>query len=137
MRVTSLGHGLSLVAAGVLLLFGRPSEAAAAASTPSFAVLVDDYLEKFGHFHPSIAAGNGLHDHDGELEDFSAASIAQELKWLRAERRGLDALDPRHLTADERVDRRILQGVIDGWILDLDTVHTWTRNPMIYVAAIS
>ena len=41
------------------------------------------------------------------------------------------------LTPDERVDRRILQGVIDGWLLDLDTVRTWTRNPMIYASAIS
>jgi uncharacterized protein (DUF885 family) len=139
MRVTSFGHWLSLVAAGVLLLFGRPIEAAAAAaaSTPSFAVLVDDYLEKFGHFHPSIAAGNGLHDHDGELEDFSAASIAAEIKWLHSVRRALDAMDSRRLTPDERVDCRILQGIVDGWILDLQTVRTWTRNPMIYVAAVS
>ena len=41
------------------------------------------------------------------------------------------------LTPDERVDRRILQGVIDGWLLDLDTIRTWTRNPMIYASAIS
>jgi uncharacterized protein (DUF885 family) len=139
MRVSCLGHRLSLVVGGVLLLFGRPNEAAAAAraSVPSFAVLVDDYLDKFGHFHPSIAAGNGLHDHDGELEDFSAASIAAELKWLHSVRRELDALDSRELSADERVDRRILQGIVDGWVLDLDTLRNWTRNPMIYVAAVS
>ena len=41
------------------------------------------------------------------------------------------------LTRDERVDREILTGVIDGWLLDLDAVRTWQRNPMIYVAAIS
>jgi hypothetical protein len=27
--------------------------------------------------------------------------------------------------------------VIDGWLLDLDTVRTWTRNPMIYASAIT
>src|SRR5207244_11922230 len=41
------------------------------------------------------------------------------------------------LSADERVDRRILQGVVDGWLLDLDTLRTWSRNPMIYASAIS
>jgi uncharacterized protein (DUF885 family) len=111
--------------------------AAAPAGAPDFAAFVDDYLDRFGRFHPSIAAGNGLHDHDGELEDLSAASIARELTWLHSERRGLDAFDLHRLTADERVDRRILQGVMDGWVLDLDTVHTWTRNPMVYAAAIS
>jgi uncharacterized protein (DUF885 family) len=105
--------------------------------TPTFSSLVDGYLDRFGHYHPSIAAGNGLHEHDGELEDFSAASIAGEIRWLRATRRSIDALGPPDLTVDERVDRRILDGVIDGWLLDLETVRTWTRNPMVYVAAIA
>jgi uncharacterized protein (DUF885 family) len=111
--------------------------AAAANAAPSFAALVDVYLDRFGRFHPSIAAGNGLHDHDGELEDFSVAAIAAEIKWLRSAHQQLDAMDSTRLTPDERVDWRILRGVIDGWLLDLDTVRTWTRNPMIYVAAIS
>ncbi len=111
--------------------------AGAANSAPSFVALVDTYLDRFGHFHPSIAAGNGLHEHDGELEDMSAASVATEIKWQRSMRSRLNAFDPQALTPDERVDRRILQGVVDGWILDLDTVRTWTRNPMIYVAAVS
>ncbi len=108
----------------------------AAAPTP-FARFVDAYLDRFARYHPSIAAGNGIHAHDGQLENFSAASIAEEVGWLRSERRDLDALDAAQLTPDERVDRRILQGVIDGWLLDLDTVRTWQRNPMIYAAAIS
>src|SRR5207244_11829104 len=33
--------------------------------------------------------------------------------------------------------RRMLQGVVDGWLLDLDTARTWLRNPMIYATAIS
>jgi len=102
-----------------------------------FGVLVDDYLDQFARRHPSIAAGNGLHAHDGLLEDFSAAAIASEVEWLQSVRGKLDALDPTPLSADERVDRRILQGIVDGWLLDLDTVRTWTRNPMIYASAIS
>src|SRR6185369_16261164 len=91
----------------------------------------------FSRRHPSIAAGNGLHAHDDELEDFSAAAIRSEVDWLRDTRRQLDAIDPASLTPDERVDRRILQGVVDGWVLDLDTVKTWTRNPMIYASAVT
>jgi uncharacterized protein (DUF885 family) len=41
------------------------------------------------------------------------------------------------LTPDEAVDHRSLQGLIDGWLLDLDGVRTWTRNPMIYASAVS
>jgi uncharacterized protein (DUF885 family) len=107
-------------------------------SSPTpFTQLVDEYLDQFARRHPSIAAGNGLHGHDDALEDFSAGAIASEVAWLRAYRARLDALDPAPLSADERVDRRILLGIVDGWLLDLDTVRTWTRNPMIYAAAIS
>jgi uncharacterized protein (DUF885 family) len=110
------------------------------ACTPSsrpFAAMVDEYLDQFARRHPSIAAGNGIHTHDGALEDFSAGAIATEVGWLREYRHRLDAVDAKRLTADERVDLRILQGVVDGWLLDLDTVRTWTRNPMIYASAIS
>jgi hypothetical protein len=55
-----------------------------------------------------------------DARDFSASAIAAEVAWLRAFRGRLDALDPAPLTADERVDRRILQGIVDGWLLDLD-----------------
>jgi uncharacterized protein (DUF885 family) len=129
-----------LLTCGPLLAFGNTAAATAAgaaAAAPSFAHFVDDYLDRFGGFHPSIAAGNGLHEHDGALEDFSAGAVAAELEWLRAERRQLNAMAPGGLTADERVDRRILEGVIDGWILDVGTVQTWKRNPMVYVSAIS
>ena len=81
----------------------------------TFSALVDDYLDQFARRHPSIAAGNGLHAHDDRLEDFSPASIKEEIDWLRSVRRTLDTIDPSQLSADERVDRRILQGVVDGW----------------------
>src|SRR5437762_5117801 len=106
-------------------------------STTPFTQLVDEYLDQFARRHPSIAAGNGLHAHDDELEDFSAVAIDREIAWLHEERRGLDAIDATRLSSDERVDRRILQGVVDGWLLDLDRVQTWKRNPMIYASAIT
>jgi uncharacterized protein (DUF885 family) len=102
-----------------------------------FTQLVDEYLEQFARRHPSIAAGNGLHGHDDTLEDFSAAAVASEVAWLRAFRARVEAIDSSTLSSDERVDRRILLGVIDGWLLDLDKVRNWTRNPMIYASAIS
>ncbi|MGE5815180.1 MAG: DUF885 domain-containing protein [Acidobacteriota bacterium] len=137
-----MSRSVWMAAAGGLLVVcaacsSEGSRRSAALTSSSFAALVDEYLDQFARRHPSIAAGNGLHAHDDALEDFSAASIAGEVEWLRSERRKLDAIDEAHLTADDRVDRRILQGIIDGWLLDLDTVRTWTRNPMICAAAIT
>lgn len=127
----------SLVFGAWLILTVPAANSATSAPPTPFAGLVDLYLDGLGRFHPSIAAGNGLHAHDGELEDFSAPSVAAEIKWLHAIRGRLDSISEQSLSADERVDRRILLGVVDGWLLDLETVKNWSRNPMIYVAAIS
>src|SRR4051812_6874688 len=124
-----------LAAALTVSICGCARTAPAGPST--FRSTVDAYLDQFSERHPSIAAGNGLHAHDGELEDFSSAAIASEVAWLRGVRRTLDGAPTASLTADERVDRRILQGIVDGWLLDLDVVKTWTRNPMIYASALS
>ena len=135
-------HRSSFIAVAVICAVsvaacGRDAAAPAPRAASSFGAFVDDYLDQFARRHPSIAAGNGLHAHDGLLEDFSAAAIAAEVDWLHSTRSRLDAMDPGPLSADERVDRRILQGIVDGWLLDLSTVRTWTRNPMIYASAIS
>ena len=129
---------------GVAFFIALPLVFAAAAvrrqpvpASGGFSALVDEYLDRFARDHPSIAAGNGLHAHDDRLEDFSATAIRDQVQWLRAFRVRLDRVDAAGLTADERVDRRILLGIVDGWILDLDDVGTWTRNPMIYAAAIT
>ncbi|HEX4932596.1 MAG TPA: DUF885 family protein, partial [Gemmatimonadaceae bacterium] len=102
-----------------------------------FAALVDEYLDGWAGFYPAIAAGNGLHQHDDQLEDFSAANIARQLSWFREMKARLYGISTDSLTADERVDHRILGGVIDGWVLDLDVARSWQRNPMIYASAIA
>ncbi|MCU0647469.1 MAG: DUF885 family protein, partial [Gemmatimonadaceae bacterium] len=103
----------------------------------ALAALETQFFDQFQRRHPSIAAGNALHAGDGALEDFSATAIEQEVAELRAMREGLRALDSTSLTPDQRVDRRILDGVIGGWVLDLTVVKTWQRNPMIYASAIA
>jgi uncharacterized protein (DUF885 family) len=109
----------------------------ASAQSPSFSQFVDRYLDDFARRHPSIAAGNGIHTHDGLLEDLSAAAIGAEIAALKRDRATLRAFNPARLTPDERVDRRILEGIIDGWLLEQETLQNWRRNPMIYAAALS
>lgn len=88
--------------------------------------------------HPSIAAGNGLHAHDDRLEDFSPAAIGAEIATLKTQRKFLSQqLDTTALTLDELADRRILLGIIDGWLLEQETLKNWQRNPMIYASALS
>ena len=128
----ALGLGLAVPLASPVAA-QRPDET----SPRRFAVFVDDYLDHFAARHPSIAAGNGLHAHDASLEDFSAAAVRREIAALRTDSARLARLDSTGFSPDERVDRRILAGVIDGWLLDLVVVQSWRRNPMIYASALA
>ena len=124
------------LALGVLVM--RPSEASTSAPpSAAFSTFVDQYLNDFARRHPSIAAGNGLHAFDGTLDDFSARAIAREITELKAARKRLRAFPAPSLTPDERVDQRILDGVIDGWLLEQETLQNWKRNPMVYASALS
>ncbi len=107
------------------------------ATSASLAPFVDRYLDGFAQRHPSIAAGNGLHDHDDRLDDFSAEAIAVEIATLKSAAAELAAFSDSSLTPDERVDKRILAGVIDGWLLEQETLENWKRNPMTYASALS
>ena len=120
--------------ASLLLVVPHPQAPRPAAD---FGAFVDKYLDAFARRHPSIAAGNGIHDHDDQLEDFSAKAIAAEVADLKALRAQLRGFDVSRLTPDERVDQKILDGIIDGWLLEQETLRNWTRNPMLYASAIA
>jgi uncharacterized protein (DUF885 family) len=107
------------------------------AESRRFVTLADEYLDGWATLYPSIAAGNGLHAHDGALEDFSAEAMATQVAWFKSMRARLDSIATDRLTPDEQVDHRILTGIIDGWLLDIDTVKNWRRNPMLYASAIA
>jgi hypothetical protein len=109
----------------------RPTQAS------DFGRFVDRYLDDFARRHPSIAAGNGLHQYDDLLEDFSAPAIRREIAALERDSAVLIRFDVRALTPDERVDRRILLGIIDGWLLEQKTLENWRRNPMLYASALT
>lgn len=109
----------------------------ASSTNPAFAEFVDRYMTGWASRHPSIAAGNGIHDFDGLLDDFSAAAITREIAQLKAQRAQLRAFRADQLSADERVDQKILDGVIDGWLLEQETLQNWRRNPMLYASALT
>jgi uncharacterized protein (DUF885 family) len=118
----------------VVLAASRPAPSA----SETFAKFVDGYLDDFARRHPTIAAGNGIHSHDDLLDDFSAAAIRSEIAKLVDQAGFLSTkIDTTSLTPDERVDRRILLGIIDGWLLEQQTLENWRRNPMQYAAALA
>ena len=126
---------LAVLALGLAPLGCTPTPSPA--KPARFADFVDRYLDDFARRHPSIAGGNGLHQHDDLLDDYSADAIAREIAALKQDRETLRAFPDGELTADERVDQQILDGIIDGWLLEQETLQNWKRNPMLYASALS
>lgn len=123
---------------GVRVLTGtEASYGTTNAAARTFHALSEEYLDTWARRHPSIAAGNGLHHHDGELEDYSAAAVAEEVAWLRTVKQRLSDLPRAELPVDELVDHRILEGLVDAWLLELDGIRNHERNPMLYASAIA
>ncbi len=114
-----------------------PAPATSGAPPLAFGAFVDTFLGEFARMNPSIAAGNGLHQHDDTLEDFSTGSITAQVATWKQLRTTLQAIPLDGLTPDERVDHRIMAGLIDGWLLDLETVRSWQKNLMVYASAVS
>ncbi len=149
MRVLWYALLLAVLAAGAFFLERRaparasreePAAGSYGTATPAakaFANLVDEYLDTWASRHPSIAAGNGIHTHDAKLEDYSAAAVAEEVAWLRTVKQRLADLPRADLPPDELVDHRILDGIVDAWLLELDGMKNHRRNPMIYASAIA
>lgn len=129
---------LAFVALGLAAVVACAPPAPPPAAPPEkFDVFVDAFLGHFAERHPSIAAGNGIHVYDDRLEDFSAAAVTAEIAGWKALKVRLDAIPVEPLTADEKVDHRIVGGLIEAWLLELDTRRNWQKNLMIYAAAIS
>jgi uncharacterized protein (DUF885 family) len=132
----------AVLTAAVLCACSSPSSSptptpAPGPTPPAFSAFVDEFLDQFARHHPSIAAGNGLHQYDDRLEDFSARAIADEVAGLKALRVRLGTIPVDALTPDERVDHRIVGGLIDAWLLELDVNRNWQRNLMLYGSALS
>jgi uncharacterized protein (DUF885 family) len=130
--VNSIARALAVALAVIPLAATQPPS-----QSTEFARFVDRYLDEFAMRHPSIAAGNGIHDHDDRLDDFSASGIAAEISALKRDAAQLRGFDPKRLTPDERADQRILLGIIDGWLLEQETLKNWQRNPMLYASALA
>ena len=118
---------------GLVLLAASPG----AQSAKPFDPLVGRFLDEFAKHHPSIAAGNGLHQFDDRLENFDAASIQREIAMWRGLKGELNAIPLAGLTPDQRVDHRIIGGLLDAWLLDLASNKNWQKNLMVYAAALS
>lgn len=99
--------------------------------------LGDEFLDQLYSFHPTGATGDGLHQHDAELEDYSQAGVDAEIAGLKQMRAKVEAFSEQGLDPEAQIDRRLVLGYIDNRLLSLEEIRGWEKNPDIYQSGIT
>jgi len=144
-RSRRLSH--SLVLAATLLGFtAQPhaapkSPATAAAQTTDesarLSAYVDGFVAELGRHYPTETTELGLHDHDGDLEDYSPQGVLSTLAWLSDWDRKLATLHKDQLTPDEQFDLDLLRHSIATRRFELSELPAHRRKPMAYIGLVS
>ncbi|MGH7550653.1 MAG: DUF885 domain-containing protein [Gemmatimonadota bacterium] len=121
--LTALSLGLPL------LLTSR-----AVAQTPGddFDAAVDAFFDRYFEFHPTVAAGAGLHEYDARLGPRDTGSIRAWLSDLEAFEERFSAMDSTSLSESQRLDRELVLREIRGERFWLEEVGTWREDPRYY-----
>jgi uncharacterized protein (DUF885 family) len=98
-----------------------------------FRALVDDLLDGYFRHNPVLATEKGKHDHDERWDDLSDAGRREWLAWIAESESRLHALDDASLSADERIDLRILREHLEAMRFYEETLDEGAWNPMTYV----
>lgn len=114
-----------------------PQPKAGLTGDQNFSMIADSYFDDMFKLDPSFATQSGVHDHDAELENYSAEFVAARIAGLKSYRDVLVALDPQTLSRTIRHDREILLGHINNELLSYDELHLWQKDPDFYSSGVS
>jgi hypothetical protein len=118
------------MACGARSGFAAATTAAASAAWPQF---VDGFVESYFKAQPFFAVGEGRHEFDGQMPDWSARGLAAEVARLHKERAAAQAFDAAALTPAERFEREYLLTVVDSDLFWLERARAPYRNPAWYI----
>src|SRR5271156_6635190 len=100
----------------VLLLVQIPAQA----QESNWDTLVDRFFDQADfRFNPSAGTSAGFHQYDSQLEDFSNATIQQQIAMLHRYEEEVSQFPARQLTPEQTADRDLVLGNIRSWLLDL------------------
>ena len=106
--------------------------------TAKFRALASDYFEQvYFKFSPSLGTLAGLHQYDALLEDYSRASVSQEIAVLKSFEMKFDAVPEAQLDQSTQGDLAMMRDSIRGELLELETIRAWEKNPDNYSSGIA
>jgi len=125
--------------AGLLMIpLMHAQNIAADGGDQTFSYLSSQYFQEiYFKFAPSAGTSAGLHQYDSQLENYSAAGVAQQVAALEAFEKKLEALDPSSLDAEPAADYQILLNNVRGQLLQLQVIRPWQKNPDIYSSGVT
>ena len=104
--------------------------AAGMAQAQSWDALVDRFFDQADfRFNPSAGTAAGFHQYDSQLEDFSSAAIEQQTATLHQYEQEVSRFPTARLTPEQSADRDLVLGTIRSWLLDLESIRIWEKNP--------
>jgi hypothetical protein len=103
-----------------------------------FTLLADQYFDKYYFkFNPSQGTASGFHQYDNQLEDYSRASINQQVTTLKNFQKVIAKIDPLQLSAPTRVDHTLVLNDINARLLTLENIRPWEKNPDQYSSGVT
>ena len=114
---------------------GADSERAAPA-TEAWQDFLGRTIDGFFRLNPEFAVGQGRHEYDGQLPDWSGTGLANSVSFLRSTLAAAEAFDPERLTDEQRFERDYLMAVVRGQLFWLTTADFPRTNPAFYVGSL-
>ena len=98
-----------------------------------FQAVSDEYFDQvYFPFQPSQGTAVGYHQYDAQLEDYSRTSIDAQVAALNAMEKRVAAIPAASLDQIKRGDREMVLGSIKSWLLTLQTIRPWEKDPDSY-----
>jgi uncharacterized protein (DUF885 family) len=108
------------------------STAPPASAEQSWDGFVDGVIEGYFALNPDDAAGQGRHEFDGLLPDWSPEGLKKQLAWWDAQHAKLDSFDDSKLSEVQRFQRAYVRATLDSEIFQLRELRAPFRNPLYY-----
>jgi uncharacterized protein (DUF885 family) len=110
------------------------SEEPAASARPSrWSAFSQSFILGYFRTSPAFAVGQGRHEFDGQLPDWSETGLANTAQFLRSSIAAAQAFDPKGLSRTERFERDYLIARARGDLFWLETADQPHRNPAYYM----
>lgn len=101
-------------------------------------VLVDEYFDQaYFKFNPTQGTSAGFHQYDPQLENYSRATVDQQIAILRSFEKRFSAFNAKSLNETQIADRELVVSSIRSALLTLETIRPWEKNPDNYSSGIT